>query len=344
MAIHMQQMLILMACLTTCAHCVAQQDVDTLLSESNPAIQAQLQAIDRVIRPVDGFSNNVESLREIQKLKELTDDKVELVKQVAIFSFAPGPETQPMTAGAILYYMQIPSRNTIRALAPYLDTKNPQLRSFVLDWFHGHDHADAGEWEAVNYKDYLDYIRWSVNRGVDIPAPFIRYIYERSPDRALLVFATGTADIGGQLKAIGKSVEARQQGRELTEQERGEIRQMQAKKQQQGQERREIVLAEHIISNAIWLDKHGYIVRFQKTLPEVKEALATLIEGEWWARLYVAWIMRRNPAFVQPEMVKRLAGDSNELVKETAKAINLQAVKAAVDVQRPRAAKAAPER
>jgi hypothetical protein len=98
----MKRLLILAVCLTTCAHCAAQQDVDNLVAESNPAIQQQLEAISRVIRPSESVSSNVEALREIQKLKELTDDEAELVKQVAIFAMAPGEETQPMLAGAIL--------------------------------------------------------------------------------------------------------------------------------------------------------------------------------------------------------------------------------------------------
>jgi hypothetical protein len=127
--------------------------------------------------------------------------------------------------------MQIPSRNTIRALAPYLDAKNPQLRSFVLDFFHGLDKADSAESGAVNYKEYLSYVRWSTNRDEEIPTPFITYIYERSPGRALLVFAKGTVDLSAQLKANCTNEQTRQERRELTEQQRRYIRQMQAEKQ-----------------------------------------------------------------------------------------------------------------
>jgi len=285
----------------------AQQDVDALLAESNPAVQKQLEAIRLVFRPSNGLSENVEALREFGKLKELADEQ-ELVKQVAIFAMAPGEEMQPMTAFAILYYLEVRSRATVRTLAPYLESENPQLRSFVRKYFQG----------RVEFMDYLSYVQQSVSRGEDIPAPFIRYIYERSPNEALLVFAKGTANISGQLQAMRTSVEARQQGRELTEQERADIRQMLDEKEIAGRARRQIVLAEHIISNAIWLDKHGYIVRFQAALPETKEALATLIEGEWWARLYVAYIMRQHPKLRQENLLQRLSRDENELVREAA--------------------------
>ena len=86
----------------------AQTQFEKLLAESNPAIQKQLEAVDRVIRPVDGLSGNVEALREIAKLKEMADEET-LVKQVAIFSMAPGEEMQPMTAGA-RHYAKLPAR------------------------------------------------------------------------------------------------------------------------------------------------------------------------------------------------------------------------------------------
>jgi hypothetical protein len=199
----------------------AQEDVDKLLAGSNVAIQKQLEAISRVFHPVEGLGGNVEALREIQKLKQQTDDKAELVKQVAIFSLAPGEETQPMTAGAILHYLEIPSRYAIRALAPYLDTKNPQLRSFVRDWFKGHDNADPGEWAAANYKEYLDYVQWKMNRKENIPAGFTKYIFERSPGRALLVFAFANShgDVAARMKALREAVGKRLKDAPQPEQE-----------------------------------------------------------------------------------------------------------------------------
>ena len=303
------------------------QDAEQLLAESNPAIQKQLQAIDRVIRPVDGLANNVEALREVQKLKELTDDEAELVKQVAIFAMAPGEEMQPMTAGVILQYMRLPSRVTIRTLAPYLDTKNPQLRSFVRDWFKGHDNAGPGQWTAPDYKEYLDFVRWKTNRKEDVPGGFTKYIFERSPGHALLVFASANShgDVAARMQAlreaVGKSIDDVPQPNpkpDAQEAERG--RQLSTKESREARlkARRQIELAEHIVSNAIWLDKHDFIVRFQSALPEVKEAFATLMQGEWWARLYVAYIMRQHPKLRQDELLQQLTKDENELVKEIA--------------------------
>ena len=96
----MQQALIYLAFVTTTVHCLAQGDVSKLLAESNPAIQKQLQAVVRAYKLHGGdITGDVEGFREIQKLKKLTDDKVDLAKQLAIFAVLPGEETQPMTAG-----------------------------------------------------------------------------------------------------------------------------------------------------------------------------------------------------------------------------------------------------
>jgi hypothetical protein len=318
----MKLLLPLVAYLITALSCYAQDDVDQLLAESNPTIQNQLKAIGRVYRP-GGVSNNVEALREIKKLKELTDDKAELVKQVAIFSVEPEKEMQPLLALGLLQHLELPSRVSIRTLAPYLDTKNPQLRSFVRDWFRGHDNADPGEWAAINYKDYLDYVSWATIRGEEIPAPFVKYIFERSPGQALRVFAYANShgDVTARLQAIRRSVEARQKGEVPTDRRIGEGDN--ASRNARLSERREMELAERTVSNAIWLKKNGFADRFQQALPEANEELAKLARRrEWWARLYVAYIMRQNPDLRQGDLWELLEKDNEELVREATKQPN----------------------
>jgi hypothetical protein len=95
---------------------------------------------------------------------------------------------------------------------------------------------------------------------------------------------------------------------------------MQAKKQQQGQDRREILLAEHLVSNAIWLNKNRFNDRFQAVLPEAMEQLEKLAKHEeWWARLYVVYIMRQNPPLLKDKVLRQLREDNNELVSEATK-------------------------
>lgn len=290
----------------------AQQDVEKLIEKSDPAIQAQIQKLlDALQKPGVEPRSDIDVCRELQTLKKLNPDKDKLVKQLAIFVVTTSPEetqkspeeTHVLILNEMLHALDLPPRIPIRVLAPYLDTDNRQLRDSVRLWFGFHDSAGTGSNGAppirpVNYQDYLQYVEWKVTHKQDVPAPFIKYIFERSPGRALLVFAfaNSVGDVTKRrLQDISKEMQARLS------------------------QRREIELAEHIISNAIWLDKHGYIVRFQKALPEANEAFGTLVQGEWWARLYVAHIMRQYPKLRNNDLLRQLAEDENELVREAAK-------------------------
>ncbi len=88
-------------------------------------------------------------------------------------------------------------------------------------------------------------------------------------------------------------------------------------------ERHEIELAKHIVNNAIWLNKNGFSKRFQAALPDAMAELEKLAKHkEWWARLYVVYIMRQNPMLLQSRIMGQLAEDENELVSEAAKSIS----------------------
>jgi len=321
----MKAVLILAASLAPCAWCAAQDaDVEQLMAQKSQAVQEQIARVYTALHQPGGIDtgSNVEAFRELQALKGTVADQGELVKQIAIFAATPTEdEQQPLVAVVILGWLQITPKITIRALAPYLDTKNPQLHSFLYDIFHGLDNADPSDRGAVNYCHYLEYVRWLFHHDQEVPAPFVKYIYERSPGRALLVFAyaSGSRDVVARLQLMRKTFEARQQGKELEPQE-VTAQQLEEREKVRSRARRQIELAEHIVSNAIWLDKHGYIVRFQKALPEAKEALATLAEGEWWARLYVAEIMRQHRELRQPDVLRQLSEDGNDLVSKAAKA------------------------
>jgi hypothetical protein len=188
---------------------------------------------------------------------------------------------------SILQVLDVPPRIPIRVLAPYLDADNPQLRESVRLWFRLHDTAGTDNGgtppiKPVNYEDYLEYVESMLAHKEDVPPPFIKYIFNSSPGRALLVFAYANS---------------------------GKV------------QRHEIELAEHIVSNAIWLNKNGFTDRFQAALPETNEQLAKLAKGEWWAKLYVIYVMRQNPILLKAQTLRQLEDDSNELVRGAAKSV-----------------------
>ena len=311
-------------------------DVETLIAESNPAIQEQLTRsyVAFLAAPANDLKINCEAFQELQKLKYITKDKGEIVKQLAIFIAITESEEEShvMLTGIMLNLLDLPASIPIRVLAPYLDSENEKLRGFARGWFYYHDSHDRIHGRpplgSVNYYDYMQYVHNRIARNEDVPVAFIRFIYERHPGKALLVFAYANraGDIVAQLHAIRKNLEAARQGREKTP---DEIRQQREKKLQEDvrrhqakTERGEILLAEHIISNSLWLKENKFEERFQKAQPEAAGELAKLAKHkEWWARLYVAKIMRRNPELRDAGVMERLGADSDALVSKAAKSV-----------------------
>lgn len=277
----MKRTLILVASLATCVPCVAQEvSFEKLLAQSEPAIQEQINHIYDALNQsgVDPRSN-VAAIEKVQTLKVSVDDKGEIVKQLAIFAANPtGDEQQPLMANTILQLLDLPSSIVIRTLAPYLNADSANLRSFVQDWFQDHDNAASpgpglSPLQRVNYEDYRDYVRGLLASRQEVPGAFVDYIYERSPDRALLVFYFATA--------------------------------------LQGRKDPDIILAEHIVSNAIWFKENKFDERFQKALPEADAELSKLAKRqEWWVRRYVAEIMQQHPELRQADIAEQLSAES----------------------------------
>ena len=264
----MCKILVCVVFLSFFAPCMAQDvSVEQLLAQSDPVIQSGIEKV------ADALNQNSAEPRQLAA--NIRADKHEIVKQVAIFAAGPD-EHQPLIALAILQLLDLPPSVNIEALAPYLNINDTKVRSFVLDWFQGHDNGgpDESPLKPVNYADYVDYVR----NNKDIPSGFVKYIFERSPGRALLVF--NRADRPNS----------------------------------------DILLAEHMVNNAIWHKKHRSKEQFQKALPEAQQHLSELASQEqWWGRMYAAEIMRQNRDFRRDEVMEKLSRDDNELVSKAAK-------------------------
>jgi hypothetical protein len=269
----------------------AQSNVEGILAQSEPTIQDQIKRVDDALseQPELDLRSNVAALQEVQLLKNSVADKGEIVKQLAIFAATPtDDEGRPLMALGIMHLLDLPPKIVIRVLAPYLNADNMNLRSFVRDWFQGHDNAAAPgpglpPLQPVNYEDYMNYVRGLLNLRQQVPTAFVEYIYERSPDRALLVFYYGSKQVGRPS---------------------------------------DILWGEHVVSNALWLKENGFEERYQKALPEAATELAKLSKyDEWWARLYVVEIMRRYPELRQVAVIEQLRKDGNAFVSKGAKSV-----------------------
>ena len=81
-------------------------------------------------------------------------------------------------------------------------------------------------------------------------------------------------------------------------------------------ERRNLLLAEREISNTLWKHQFG-LLEPHKAEPSAIAELDKLSRNKhWWARFYVAQIMRQHRGFRRPEIIERLKKDDNQLVRE----------------------------
>jgi hypothetical protein len=282
----MLRALILSASLVVCAHCTAQEaSVERLLSQSEATIQLQIDRIQNSLnQPGVDPGSNLAIIQEIQALKESVADKGEIVKQVAIFAAdADGDEQRPLMSAMILQLLDLPPKIVIRVLAPHLSADDQNLRSFVRDWFQAHDNAApsgraASELQPINYEDYKNYVRGLLTTKQEIPSAFVEYIFERSPNRALLIFYSAQRakepDILLAEHTIGNAIWL---------------------KQNKFSERFEKSLPE----------ANGELAKLAK-------------HKEWWVRLYVAYIMRQHPELRQADVWKQFGADTSKLVSTAA--------------------------
>lgn len=289
-------------------------DLKDLFSQSNPTVQETLETIANNLNQLSDTRNRIQALQTVGKLRETNDDQSELVRQIAIFSAAPG-EQQPLMSLAILELLDLKPSVIIESLSPYLNTENTNLRSFVRDWFQSHDNggSDATPLTPVNFEDYEDYLRRKLQKKEAIPEAFSAYIFERSPSRALIAFnrADKRGEIVDRLNAMRDDLEQKANGG---------VDQLPRPKAGFGSN--ELLLAEHQISNAIWLKHHKYGEQFHKVLPDVREQLQVLATQEqWWVRLYVVEVMRRHAELRDPKSLGDLRHDPHELVRASASSV-----------------------
>ena len=286
-----------------------QQGAAPLGAEGDPAIQAQ-------IRAVYDAKDETEISQQLGQLKTISEDKAELVRQLAIFVVtAPNKqEFHDLHTLRILHRLELPSSVPIRVLAPYLGSGNDELRGFAREWFEGHDTASNDPLAPANFKDYAEYIGQVLSRDEDIPVAFVEYIFERSPERALLAFYRGsnTRNVVPGLEAISGALKIAR--------EKGVLGRVGAPAPPFDGPAEEILLAEHIISNAIQL--RGFDEQFQEAMPKAKEQLAILSRhSDAWVRLYVVEIMRRHPELRREGVLKKLREDGDESVRKIAMSV-----------------------
>lgn len=317
----MKQAVLLALVLVTHTRCYSEQaNVEGLLAQADPAIQERISGL--FINLEGRKASEAELRQKVHALKNSVEDQGELVKQLAIFvALPPHTEQRLMLPYVMMHWLDLSSKVVIPVLAPYLDADDSRVRSFVRDWFQNHDNAGRGKslLAPVNYEDYLTYARVQLNINQELPVAFIEYIFERSPERALIVFYHANprrrAETVARLRAMREQIEADRQQREG--EGPGAIPQPPANPQQlENIGPDDILVAEKIVSHAISLKKWDG----GRLLPEAKDQLAQLAENDqWWVRRCVAEIMLRHRELRVPDVLEKLRDDENELVSKAAK-------------------------
>ena len=85
--------------------------------------------------------------------------------------------------------------------------------------------------------------------------------------------------------------------------------------------RKTLLWAEHVVSNTIWKWRYGFLDKDTVDSEAMAELERLSQFKQWWARLYVASIMRYYPTFRNQEIIDRLAKDENEMVKRVIKTV-----------------------
>lgn len=291
--------------------------MEELLTRSVASIQQQIKVIADALdlNPLEP-RRNIDAIKELISLSESIEDDGELVRQLAIYA-ADGEEGRPLVARTILEMLDPKSKVAIAILAPYVNSENKTLRSFARDWFQSYDNGgpDKSPLRTVDFEGYADYVRETLRNGESIPSMFVLYLYERSPGRSLLIFnqSRREGNVTNRLEAMRRKLEADR--RALAGGQQVAPGQMAAREKSN-----EVVLAEHIISNAIWLKDHQYLERYRQALPEATAELAKLAKHEqWWARLYVVEIAARHRELAPVGVLNKLSTDSNGIVAKRAK-------------------------
>lgn len=312
---------------------------DDLFAQAEPATQA---LISKMIE----CRSEPERLRLTEALKEIAGDQGEeyLVEQLAVF--AARPEKREMIAlyvMSIMHVLDIDLSTTIRVLAPQLRSENERMRVFsreCLGTLNGTDSKDP-------FEEVTEYIQGELCRTGEVPTEFTAFIFEQAPGRAILAYnrAAEIGNLTAKLLEMRREQEAALEDSKkepiifppafgMTAQQIAETKDR-LKKLLKPQPlppaskllaplrdeklRKEIMLAEHLVSNAIWLKRYQFEEQIPGATSEAKEQLASLAEhDEWWARLYVASIMRRHRELRLPEVIEKLKQDRHPQVRESA--------------------------
>ncbi len=167
----------------------------------------------------------------------------------------------------------------VGALLPLLDDVDAEIRRAAGSLLRGLE--DRSALRPPDYSSYHSFLEADFRAGREPQASLIMHMFESDPGVALLTL-------------------------------------MRASQMRNPVEMKPILWAEHVVADLMWRRQFGF-VEAKAVDPAVVRELDKLSQHTaWWARLYVAEIIRKNPELGTKSIRDRLVADSHELVRKSA--------------------------
>lgn len=81
---------------------------------------------------------------------------------------------------------------------------------------------------------------------------------------------------------------------------------------------KEILWAEHVVSDAQWRQRYGFLPEDESDPQAVNQLAGLARHDAWWARMYVAAVMRQNASLRSDTDIQMLQQDADPLVRQEA--------------------------
>ncbi len=232
----------------------------------DPRMQAAIEETVLAIARQEGTAS--ESIASLQTLA--AGHREALLLQLALYLETADGTERSMAGAMLLRQLAFTPREMFETLVPHLEGARPALRRVITEMLGTIDRREGGE------ADFHVYESWLAGRGGPPPASLVRYLYEVSPDEALLCMRhvyggpEPRRDADGALGDIKKILARRDASRTWSDDERARAR----------------------------------------------AALETLgRDPAWWVRRYAAAILSSSPELGTPALIERLKADADPLVR-----------------------------
>ncbi len=248
------------------------QEAPTPLPERDPRIQAEIRRALDATR-AEEFSAALETLRDLAG-----PDFQALVPQLFLFSREATDTKEAMAFGVLREELRIPDLSIVRALVPFLETADVELRRALAGVLSEFEDPSADR--PPDFTIYRPLLEERRRAGSELPLGLVRHLYATDPGVALLLLT----------RLLVEDVP----------------------------EHRDLLWAEHVVADSIWRERFGFLAKGEVVPEALEQVRFLSAHPRWWVRLYAAAVMSRHPALRRDDALATLRRDEHPLVRELA--------------------------